>query len=458
MSSSSVTTPGSGSGSTASTTITTNYAYDPTGIRVQQTIKQAGQPDEVHDYLIDTNNPTGYQQVLEEKVNELLKKTFTLAMDVIAQHDAGTPGTPATNEDGSPWTPSMGSPANPATPATPAQTLTLLYDTHGSTRAVLSLAAEVIQRYSYSAYGQSLGFQVATAATSLLYSGEWTNGQNQGNLQYLRDRWMMPGVGRFTQMDRLQRGVGQDVTGSNMLLYANGDPANGIDPTGLMKLTEILSVTTTISLIVASAYVMLNHKRISMAFTQHLAIGLFWTSQDRNEVLRLVREVTTDTVLKNHIKNGHFGAVYERALQNSLASQGGGTAVPSFNQRARAWTLAMVSTNLMFQGPLTDPEHTQKKIDLLLTFPSGSIAFPGGLTTGYDALSHFYSFGQFAMMMNSSASRISGYANEYFSQAVTWLRKHGAPLPNIGGVYDEADIVANEMGIMYVEDHVIRGE
>jgi RHS repeat-associated protein len=251
MSSSSVTTPGTpGSGSTASTTITTNYAYDPTGIRVQQTVKQAGQLDEVHDYLIDTNNPTGYQQVLEEKVNELLKKTFTLAQDVIAQHNAGTPGTPATNEDGSPWTPSMGSPANPAVPASGAQTLTLLYDTHGSTRAVLSLAAEVIQRYSYSAYGQSLGFQVATAATSLLYSGEWTNGASQGNLQYLRDRWMMPGVGRFTQMDKLSRVAGDNPLGWNLYLYADANGANFIDPTGLATLKELLvtsAITTTIS-------------------------------------------------------------------------------------------------------------------------------------------------------------------------------------------------------------------
>ena len=65
MTGSSVTT--SANGGNPESTITTNYAYDPTGIRVQQTVKQAapGSTDgstvtQTHDYLIDTNNPTGY--------------------------------------------------------------------------------------------------------------------------------------------------------------------------------------------------------------------------------------------------------------------------------------------------------------------------------------------------------------------------------------------------------------
>ncbi len=50
--------------------------------------------------------------------------------------------------------------------------LVLLKDGHGSTRFVSNVNAAIEEGYNYDAYGNAIGFDTATAMTSLLYSGE----------------------------------------------------------------------------------------------------------------------------------------------------------------------------------------------------------------------------------------------------------------------------------------------
>ena len=109
-------------------------------------------------YLIDANNHTGYQQVLEETVTDangnLVKKiVYTIGLDHISQ--------------------------TTFTPGGPAQGVTAVFhmDGHGSTRILTDLAGAILniggaQIYHYTAYGEAINFQMANAATQYLYSGE----------------------------------------------------------------------------------------------------------------------------------------------------------------------------------------------------------------------------------------------------------------------------------------------
>jgi RHS repeat-associated protein len=183
-------------GDTSGGQTTTTYLYNDDGVRIQQSV--AGT---VTKYHIDPNNHTGYAQILEEKNSAgTVTQTYTLGHDVLNQ-------------------------------AVGATVYHLLYDGHGSTRALLNSTAGVHQRYAFDAYGKQLeGTDLTSAdnATSrLLYSGEWTAIGSQ--LQYLRARWQRDG--RFLAMDPFA-GDSEDPVSLHKYLYVHSDPINGIDPTG----------------------------------------------------------------------------------------------------------------------------------------------------------------------------------------------------------------------------------
>ena len=60
--------------------------------------------------------------------------------------------------------------------------LVLLYDGHGSTRFVTNVNAAIVEGYNYDAYGNAIGFDTATALTSLLCSGEQEPHRTGGHL------------------------------------------------------------------------------------------------------------------------------------------------------------------------------------------------------------------------------------------------------------------------------------
>ncbi len=62
------------------------FAYDDAGVRVGKSV--VGQSP--ISYLQSTNNPTGYSQVLEERTNGTLTRSYLIGSDVIAQAD-GSP-------------------------------------------------------------------------------------------------------------------------------------------------------------------------------------------------------------------------------------------------------------------------------------------------------------------------------------------------------------------------------
>ncbi len=163
----------------------------------------------VRQFLIDSNNLTGYAQILEEQQASSPNRTYTIGLDVIAQRDAG------------------------------AATRLLLPDGHGSTRLLLDNGG-IIEQYDYDAYGNLLNMAASAAATSLLYSGEFTDPSGQ---QYLRARYYDPTNGRFNRLDPFA-GNSEDPQSLHKYLYAHADPINGVDPTGLLTLNDVVGTLT----------------------------------------------------------------------------------------------------------------------------------------------------------------------------------------------------------------------
>lgn len=210
------------------------FGYNETGLRVSRSVSVSvdGQPASNQEtvYLLDPANPTGYAQVLEEHSvgpggTRSLATSYLLGADVLAQFRPGTgPGS---------------------------GTLLLIPDGHGSTRLVVdssvlsaaitqaapdpalpaAVATAIVDRLTYDAYGQVLDHS-PTPLTTLLYTGEQfdpTLGQ-----YYLRARYYDPAQGRFTAMDPFA-GIPASPTSLHRYRYANNDPVNFVDPTGLFE-------------------------------------------------------------------------------------------------------------------------------------------------------------------------------------------------------------------------------
>jgi RHS repeat-associated protein len=196
----------------------TTYDYDDSGIRVSALHEVDSDGDGTFDtrtettYLVDHQNFTGHQQVLEEIVtdadtgSETERVVYTLGHDVVAQ-TTFTPSGPAEGD-----------------------TIVLLYDGHGSTRFVADLAAQILEAYAYDAYGNAIGFNAAAALTTLLYSGEQFD--SRIGQQYLRARYYNSATGTFNRLDPFSGNL-RDPQSLHKYLYTHGDPINSIDPTGL---------------------------------------------------------------------------------------------------------------------------------------------------------------------------------------------------------------------------------
>jgi RHS repeat-associated protein len=180
-------------------TTVTEFAYNDKGIRVSKTVD-----GQTANYVIDTNNHTGYAQVLEEHdaATGDVTKSFTIGHDVHVQWDEAN------------------------------GTVTLITDGHGSTRFTVDAAAGVVQRYDYDAYGNLLN-SAFTPITDLLYCGEFFDATT--GLQYLRARYYNPNTGRFNRQDTF-RGRQSDPQSLHKYLYCHAGPIMGVDPSGMVTL------------------------------------------------------------------------------------------------------------------------------------------------------------------------------------------------------------------------------
>ena len=143
-----------------------SMVYDGDGNRVSETAGGV-----TTKYLVDTLNPTGYSQVLDELVSGSVTKTYTYGLQRISENQLS----------GSTWTPTFYG-----------------YDGHGNVRFTTNTAGAVGNTYQYDAFGLPIA-STGTTANTYLYSGERFD--SNLNLYHLRARFYNMLTGRFETMD-----------------------------------------------------------------------------------------------------------------------------------------------------------------------------------------------------------------------------------------------------------------
>jgi RHS repeat-associated protein len=176
--------------------------YDGDGNRVSQTAGGV-----TTHYLVDTNNPTGYPQVVEELVGNSVRRVYTYGYRLISQTQL---------IDGA-W-----------------RTSFYGYDGHGSVALLTDEGGEVTDTYDYDAFGNLIA-ATGTTPNDYLYTGERRDPRT--GLYHLRARYLNPETGRFWSSDPAEGDEWEPPT-LHKYLYVNGDPVNNTDPTGLFTLAE----------------------------------------------------------------------------------------------------------------------------------------------------------------------------------------------------------------------------
>jgi RHS repeat-associated protein len=226
-------TPGAGPGNA--------FVYDGDGNRVGKTVAGV-----TTNYLVDTNNPTGYAQVVEELQNGNVTRSYTYGHDLISQRCPVPTANCSLSFYG--------------------------YDGHGNVRLLTDAAGAVTDTYDYDAFGNLIS-QVGNTANDYLYAGE----QFDPNLgfYYLRARYLNPAAGRFWTMDSWE-GNPHDPRSLHKYIYANGDPSNRLDPSGNVSLAETIQTVESyaISAAVFALYNPTLHSTVAAVGTTLNIIGL----------------------------------------------------------------------------------------------------------------------------------------------------------------------------------------
>jgi RHS repeat-associated protein len=165
-------------------------------------------------YMTDAQNPTGYAQVLEERINTTAGTTVKLyayGSDLISQSVVSGPSSVVTHYHA--------------------------YDGLGSVRALTNAAGTITDSYDYDAFGILIYSSTSTSNlnTDYLYRGERFDSDIG---QYsLRARFYNQATGRFWNQDTYE-GSASDPMSLHKYLYASGNPVMGFDPSGRMTLVE----------------------------------------------------------------------------------------------------------------------------------------------------------------------------------------------------------------------------
>jgi RHS repeat-associated protein len=186
--------------------------YDGDGNRVSETA--AGVTTE---YLVDTLNPTGLPQVVDEVVSGSVSRTYAYGLQRVSENQkiSGT------------WTPSFYG-----------------YDGHGNVRFLTNASGAVGNTYQFDAFGNQIA-STGTTPNNYLFSGEQYDSST--NLLYLRARYYRMPTGRFLTRDPVE---GKKCCGLswNAYMYVKDNPANAIDPTGKDDLVETELFSTEVDL------------------------------------------------------------------------------------------------------------------------------------------------------------------------------------------------------------------
>jgi RHS repeat-associated protein len=150
---------------------------------------------------VDTNNPTGYAQVVEEMVSGNVQRVYVYGHARLSQQQliAGN------------WQASFYG-----------------YDGHGSVRYLTDAAGAITDTYTYDAFGVLIN-RTGTTPNDYLYAGEQFDAAL--GLYYNRARYYSFNAGRFMTSDSFG-GRNTDPITLHKYLYVSANPANKHDPNG----------------------------------------------------------------------------------------------------------------------------------------------------------------------------------------------------------------------------------
>jgi len=176
--------------------------YDGDGNRAAKTVN-----GQTTFYLVDTNNLTGYAQVVEElKSNVGVVKQYTYGHDLISQRQATNGGIVNFYQ----------------------------YDGQGSVRQLTDTSAAVTDTYTYDAFGNLIERSGSTD-NNYLYAGEQFDPDL--GLYYNRARYLNAATGRFISTDQFE-GDENDALSLHKYTYAKANPVDFLDPTGFYSQSD----------------------------------------------------------------------------------------------------------------------------------------------------------------------------------------------------------------------------
>ena len=171
-----------------------NYVYDGDGNRVSKTVNGV-----TTNYLVDTNNLTGFAQVVDELQGGVVKKVYTYGSSLISMDDLTGPTMHYFGKDG-----------------------------QGSTRFLMDSIGAITDTYDYDAFGNLIN-STGTTSNAYLYDGEQFD-PDLGQY-YLRARYLNQAIGRFQTMDS-DEGQQEDPLSLHKYTFTSNNPTSKIDPTG----------------------------------------------------------------------------------------------------------------------------------------------------------------------------------------------------------------------------------
>jgi RHS repeat-associated protein len=265
------------------------YVYDGDGNRVAKTVNGV-----TTRYLVDTSNPTGYAQVVEEIIGGNVKRTYPYGLMRISQRQLISGN----------WMASFYS-----------------YDGHGSVRLLTDANGSVVDTFTYDAFGILIN-RTGTTPNDYLYAGEQLD-PNLG-FYYLRARYMNPASGRLWTMDDYE-GNNADPASLHKYIYTNNDPVNGRDPSGNLTVKETLFVA---SIIVTIASFLFQTARVAAPGNDPIENEYYRAQADLEEAeIRLAFLILSLAT----ISVGAVARTGASGASATIGSGGKGVRVPPFN-------------------------------------------------------------------------------------------------------------------------------
>jgi RHS repeat-associated protein len=176
--------------------------YDGDGNRVTETVGGV-----TTNYLVDTQNPTGYAQVVDELQNGAVTRSYSYGLERISETQSST-------------------------------TSFYGYDGHGSVRQLFNSAGTITDTYDYDAFGNLIS-STGSTPNNYLFAGEQYDPVL--GLYYNRARYLNTTTGRFWTMDSYE-GDDESPLSLHKYLYANASPTYFADPSGHDSVTPLTNV------------------------------------------------------------------------------------------------------------------------------------------------------------------------------------------------------------------------